>query len=177
MEVRFLNVQTVTKEQLHLWESWLSPEKRTRLAKMEEQRRLQSLCGDALARQMLSSVLNIAPQEIIFTYTENGKPVVDGAYFSISHSGELVGCVVAERPVGLDVEQIRNAPQRLRRAMGAEGESDEVFFRRWTKREALIKCRGETIARWMDQSLGEEGYTFFSPEVPASYCAAICEEV
>lgn len=175
MEVRFLDVQTVSAEQLALWESWLAPEKRQRLERMDSQKRLQSLCADALARQILAQMLHVAPQEIAFTYTENGKPLVNGAYFSISHSGDLVGCAVAEYPVGLDLEQIRTAPQRLYRAMGMEGESDEAFFRRWTKREALLKCRGETIAQWRSEER-QEGYAFTEPEVPAGYCACICEE-
>ena len=108
MEVRFLDVQTVSAEQLALWESWLAPEKRQRLERMDSQKRLQSLCADALARQILAEMLHVAPQEIAFTYTENGKPLVNGAYFSISHSGDLVGCAVAEYPVGLDLEQIRH---------------------------------------------------------------------
>lgn len=176
MEVRFLDWQAVSDEQLTLWESWSSTEKQRRMERMTPQKRLQSLCGDALARQMLSKVLGIAPQEIVFTYTENGKPLVDGLYFNVSHSGNLVGCAVSQRPVGLDLEQIRPAPPRLRCAMEAEGESDEAFFRLWTKREALLKCRGETIAQWRSADWQEENYTFSEPEVPNGYCACVCEE-
>ena len=176
MEVRFLDWQAVSDEQLTLWEGWLSPEKRQRLEKLPPEKRLASLCGDALARQMLSQTLGIAPQNISFTYAKNGKPLMDGAYFSISHSGDLVGCVVSERPVGLDVERIRTAPTRLRREMDCEGKSDAEFFRLWTKREALIKCCGKTVANWRSVAAQQENYTFSVPEVPEGYCACICQE-
>lgn len=176
MEVRFLNVTAVTTEQIALWESWLTQEKRQRLEQMTPQRRRQSLCGDALARQMLATVLGIAPQDVAFTYTKSGKPLVNGAYFSISHSGDLVGCAVSEYPIGLDVEQIRSAPPRLCRALDAEGKSDRDFFQLWTKREALLKCRGETVAKWRNQDWQQENYKFSMPEVPDGYCATICEE-
>ena len=176
MEVRFLDLRTVSTEQLTLWESWLSPEKRQRLEQLPPEKRLQSLFGDALARQMLSEMLGIAPQNISFTYAKNGKPLMDGAYFSISHSGDLVGCAVSERPVGLDVERIRTAPTRLRRELDCEGKSDAEFFRLWTKREALIKCCGKTVAHWRSAAEQQESYVFSVPEVPAGYCACICEE-
>ena len=176
MEVRFLELQTVSAEQLTLWENWLSPEKRQRLEKLPPEKRLQSLCGDALARQMLSQKLGIAPEKIDFSYTEKGKPLTDGACFSISHSGSLVGCAVSERPVGLDLEQVRTAPTRLRRELDCEGKSDAEFFHLWTKQEALLKCCGETVAHWRKAVHQEENYTFSVPEVPEGYCVCVCEE-
>ena len=175
MEVRFLELQTVSAQQLALWESWLAPEKRQRLEKLPPEKRLQSLCGDALARQMLAQELGIAPQDVAFTYTENGKPQVTGAHFSISHSGSLVGCAVSECPIGLDVERIRTAPPRLRLTMDCEGKSDAEFFRHWTKREALLKCCGKTIAHWRNTA-PKENYIFSVPEVPEGYYACVCEE-
>ena len=176
MEVRFLDLRTVSTEQLTLWESWLSPEKRQRLEQLPPEKRLQSLCGDALARQMLSEMHGIFPEKLEFSYTEKGKPLTAGACFSISHSGDLVGCAVSERPVGLDVERIRTAPTRLRRELDCEGKSDAEFFRLWTKREALIKCCGKTVANWRSAMQQQENYTFSLPEVPEGYCACICQE-
>ncbi len=177
MEVRFLNVHTVTDEQLIRWESWLSSQKRQRLDRMPPKKRLQSLCGDGLAREMLSCVLGTAPQDVHFAVSETGKPLVDGAYFSVSHSGDMVGCAVSHRPVGLDMECVRPVPQRLRRALEQEDRTDAEFFRLWTKREALLKCRGETIAQWKTTGLWEDSYSFVHPIAAPGYEATVCEPI
>ena len=85
MVVRFLDVNTVTPEELSLWEIWLAPEKRQRIDRLPEKARLLSLCADGLAREMLAEKGNLAPQEITFTYTENDKPLTQDTFFSVSH--------------------------------------------------------------------------------------------
>lgn len=169
MTVRFLKVSTVAPDRLALWESWLAAEKRQRLARMPEKSRLLSLCGDGLAREMLGEVLHTAPERIVFTYTETGKPQTQGAFFSVSHSGDVVACAVSDREVGLDVEQLRPVPQRL-----AEAAAGEDFWQFWTRREAAIKCRGGTLGQWKREV--EDGLFFTFPEVPEGYVAALCEK-
>ena len=43
----------------------------------------------------------------ILRTNENGKPIVEGICFNLSHSGDYVICAVSERPVGCDIEQIK----------------------------------------------------------------------
>ena len=171
MEVRFLDVNTAAPEQLARWEQWLAPEKRQRIDRLPPKQRLQSVCGDGLAREMLAEMLGIAPAAIAFTEKENGKPVTDGAFFSISHSGSLVACAVSDCPVGLDIERIRPVPPRLSRFL--EEEQPENFWQLWTRREAALKCRGDGLGAW--KRSGEEGLTFTHPVYPA-YAVSICEE-
>ena len=173
MEVRFLDIRTVTAQQLAVWESWLSPEKRQRIDRLPEENRLQSLCADGLAREMLAAKLACAPAEITFTYTETGKPLTALAHFSVSHSGDLVVCAVSNVSIGIDVERIRPVPPRLGRAMG-KWQSEEDFYQRWTRREAALKCRGEGLAAWKQER--EEGLTFSTIPAPEGYVAAVCEE-
>ena len=173
MDVRFLDVNTVPPEQLALWERWLAADKRRRLERLPEKARLLSLCGDGLAREMLARKLGIAPEELTFTYTASGKPLTQGAYFSISHSGTLVGCVVSDGEVGLDVEYIRDVPQRLGRALDG-WQTPEDFWHLWTRREAAIKCRGGTLGQWRRED--GEGLSFACPVVPQGYAAAVCEK-
>ena len=173
MDVRFLDVNTVPAEQLALWESWLTAEKRQRISRLPEKRRLLSLCGDGLAREMLGEALHLAPEDVVITEGENGKPLTVGVFFSISHSGALVGCAVSDREVGLDLEQIRSVPQRLGRAL--EGwQTSEDFWHLWTRREAAIKCRGGTLGQWRREPLGD--LAFSHPAVPEGYVAVICEK-
>lgn len=57
--------------------------------------------------------------------------------FSLSHSRGAAVCALHDRPVGVDVEQLRPAPGRL-----AKGMEDEAFFRLWTAKEATVKRQG-----------------------------------
>lgn len=87
-------------------------------------------------------------------YNEHGKPFFeDGPFFSISHCKEAIAVVVAEEPVGIDVESIRKADESLiERVMnkqereqldGVEGiEKDRLFTRLWTQKEAVVKALG-----------------------------------
>lgn len=76
-----------------------------------------------------------------------GKPYIDGAFFSLSHSHEYAACAVSDSDVGLDIEKI-NPAQKL--AVGKKFLTDEElkllttdnFFDFWTKKESFIKLRG-----------------------------------
>ena len=170
-----MNLKTVTDAQLSLWESWLAPEKRQRIDRMPPQKRLQSLCADALAREMLSAALQITPEQVQISYDRNGKPVTNGACFSVSHSGDVVVCAVSQQPVGVDVEEIRTAPNRLKKAFGDA--SNEAFFRLWTKREALAKCRGDSLGALLRGIEEEAGYRFAYPDAPQGYICCVCEKM
>ena len=120
---------------------------------------------------------------------KNGKPMANGCYFNISHSHGLVACAVSDVPVGIDVEKIRPvSPWLLRILSPAERESvrrDEDFFRLWTLKEALIKCRGGVLGQIRHvhfDLIGSSiicsvpGYSFSLLPAPAGYAAALCWE-
>ena len=173
MDIRYLQLNTVTQEQLSLWETWLTAEKRRRLDRLPPQKRLQSLCGDALAREMLGRMLGVEPQNVMFTVNENGKPLTDGAFFSVSHSGALVACAVSDREVGLDLEQIRPVPKRLGQTLQEQWETAEDFWHLWTRREAALKCRGDALGAW--KHAPDDELLCVPYPAPEGYVAAVSE--
>lgn len=92
-----------------------------------------------------------------FAYNVHGKPYLaehPDVHFSISHCREAAGCLVSDRPCGLDIERIRNAkPDLVRHTMSAEEAEaifadpfpDVAFTRLWTQKEALLKLKGTGI--------------------------------
>ena len=84
-----------------------------------------------------------------------------------------MACAVSDREVGLDVEKIRSVPKRLACALDCE-EAAEDFWQLWTRREAALKCRGETLGAW--KRIGEEGLCFLALDAPDGYAAAVCEK-
>lgn len=77
---------------------------------------------------------------------EGGKPYFPARpklQFNLSHSRGAAVCALHHLPIGVDVERLRPAPQKLSRRMGCAG--DEAFFRLWTAKEATIKRQGRTL--------------------------------
>lgn len=120
----------------------MEPERRRKVLAMKEgTRRKATVLGEWMAKTMLAEYGRLPPEEIHLLRTEKGKPYAEGLpYFSISHSGEWVAAAVAEKPVGIDIEQIRPVDPRLAARIGAE---PERFFEEWTAKEAHYKIVGD----------------------------------
>lgn len=79
-----------------------------------------------------------------------GAPLPVGGYFwSLAHKTEYVAGVVADFPIGVDIEKIRPCAQGLYRMAADEAEwklgggaGDLLFFRYWTAKEAVLKSAG-----------------------------------
>lgn len=88
------------------------------------------------------------------TRTGQGKPFFPdepGLHFNLSHSGGLLLCAVADRPVGVDVEVVRPRKPSLPRYCLTDGEYEiyrsagetwEAFYHIWTQKEAWCKYLG-----------------------------------
>jgi len=79
-----------------------------------------------------------------------GAPLPVGGYFwSLAHKTDYVAGVVADFPIGMDVEKIRPCAPKLYRMTADDAEwklgesiSDLLFFRYWTAKEAVLKSVG-----------------------------------
>jgi 4'-phosphopantetheinyl transferase len=145
----------------------LSPDERQRADRFHfDQHRHRFVVGRGLLRGLLASSLGIQPGEVRFVYGPHGKPALapDTARhaqvsFNLAHSGPAGLCALAlDRDVGVDVETVRPLQDLdgiARRAFGpaevasleSRLESDRLgwFFRIWTRKEALLKARGEGL--------------------------------
>lgn len=91
--------------------------------------------------------------------TDKGKPYIAGGkdaagerdvFFSVSHSGDFFACLIADVPVGIDVQQHRNvAAERISRRYFTDEEcryieenGDDGFFFIWARKEAYSKYTG-----------------------------------
>jgi 4'-phosphopantetheinyl transferase len=143
--------------------------KRARVESTRQRKdRLRTVAADDLARRMLAEGMQCPPEAVHFTYGENGKPSVIGAYeVSISHSDDIVTVAIHEGPVGIDVERIREVSPRLAKKYFCEDENFYIFgheakdsdfehmastdirmrfFEIWTAKEAYLKCIGEGLS-------------------------------
>jgi len=97
-----------------------------------------------------------------------GKPVTDGVWFSLSHSGEGCLCAVSDSSVGADVQ----APQRVKLSLARrfcpaeydylqalpEAEQTGALLRLWTRKEAWVKAASR------DRLLSLDEYNTLSPD-------------
>ena len=87
-------------------------------------------------------------------YNEHGKPSFTPSllhsftpYFSISHCKEGIAVVVDEKPIGIDIENIRHVDEDLVQRTMNEREREQIqtdrdFTRLWTQKEAVVKAQG-----------------------------------
>jgi 4'-phosphopantetheinyl transferase len=116
-------------------------------------RKVRFLSGharEALRRSAERLQIELGPLE----KDSRGAPLpCRGHYWSVTHKPEYVGGVLAPSPVGLDLEKIRPCSEALFRktaseeewALAGRSDRDQLFFRYWTAKEAVLKTAGEGI--------------------------------
>ena len=122
-------------------------------------------------RWLLGRYMNCLPEELRFTYSQYGRPQLDGpslgegVEFNLSHSGDVIVLAFARAcRIGIDVEQVRTdfgtAEIAERFFSLAEREAlcklpveqrHAAFFTCWTRKEAFIKALGEGLSHPLDQ--------------------------
>lgn len=149
----------------------LSPPERERAGRFRSaEHRNRYIVARARLRELLAARLKIEPAEIGIATAEHGKPVLAEAHaasgweFNLSHSGDMAVYAFARgRPVGIDVERIRDVPHAADiaerffspteaaayRAL-PESRRNLAFLACWTRKEAFIKALGEGLSHPLD---------------------------
>lgn len=87
-------------------------------------------------------------------YLEDGKPVAPNVFVSIAHSCGKCAVCVSQRPVGIDIEKIRDRDfeKTVERTFSEKekeyyynGKSPAVFYEIWTRKESHAKITGDGI--------------------------------
>ena len=110
-------------------------------------------------RQLLSQGLNyldVKANLSSMTYDVNGKPVLDGVEFNISHSHHIAVCAFSSNgPVGIDIEYPsdlhlphlkHNFTKPEWDAIQTDMSYPDLFYKLWTRKESIIKATGHTLA-------------------------------
>lgn len=155
----------------------LSAEERRRAANFRHAgRRAAFIAARAALRSILAGYVGTSAERIRLRTGPGGKPELEGPgelRFNLSHSGRLALCAVARgRDVGVDVEHVRGGfdftriaerffsePERRMLQVAAGRARCEAFFRCWTRREAYLKARGESVfgAPRIEMAVGRDG--------------------
>lgn len=119
-----------------------------------------SYCARNIVKNIASNVLNIDPNDIIFSRQKYGKPYIKGYpdfHFNISHTKNAIAIAISDYPVGVDVERIRKVEFKIADRFFASLEcqyinppttgADQRFFEIWTKKEAYVKWIGKGLVQ------------------------------
>ena len=112
----------------------------------------------------------------IFEYNEHGKPSIVGhpeIYFNLSHCKEAAICVISDKPVGVDVESIREFKDSLvnytmndeeKAEMASSSNPASTFIRLWTMKEATSKLIGTGITNDVKSLIDTTKYKYTTVE-------------
>ena len=117
-----------------------------------------SIAAGELVRNAISKEFNIDAKDIRFRTEKSGKPYVENVKveFSISHSGNIAVCAISDKPVGIDIELVKDVNINAAKRLFTTDEQNYVFekwafakqrfFEVWTRKEAYVKMLGKGIA-------------------------------
>lgn len=126
-----------------------------------EHLRRRYLCGRALVRHILAEKHNISPCDVRLDKTPKGQLIAPDSDvgMSLSYSEDLVGVLVGDGPLGLDLEYLDRTndirgvaghafrpEERAHMAQLQGNEEREYFFRIWCEKEAVSKALGTGMA-------------------------------
>ena len=144
MDVYILDINCISDLQ---GKELLTPERRSRMERyLRKTDQARCLGAGLLLRYAFGEegAAQILPDDL-------GKPYLpEGPFFNLSHSGDKVVLLVADRPSGVDIEQIAPWSAAVARKVFTpdeqrwlrEQEEDSAFFRLWTAKEAIMKALG-----------------------------------
>ena len=162
-----------------------------------ESDRYSSIAARGGLRILLGGYGKRPADEILFAYSENGKPHMENSSisFNVSHSGDWVVIAVGrDREIGVDIELIKPEmevgsiakryylPEEFAALETAEN-PQVMFFRQWVRKEAYVKASGSTLfselSRMpvpMDDGAERDGWYFHHLEAGSRYAAAVATD-
>ena len=135
------------------WLKLIDEERRERVLRCKDVETQKQILTAGLLLNKVFSLYGVEPETL--QKDVQGKPVVEGLHFNLSHTGGLVACVVSDCPVGCDVEKIKQAPKGIAERFFHLNEKqylerriedyEKQFFRLWTMKESYLKMTGEGL--------------------------------
>ena len=155
------DIRDLTDTEYKKWYSLLNKDKQRRVDKFrffDDKKR--TVAGEMLARKAIAEWCGVAPENITFGINENGKPYTKGlpVEFNISHSGNIVVCAIDNKPVGIDIEQIRPIDLSVAKRICTDEELLFLFGRTPTVQDFTYTTNAEILSRFFELWTAKEAY-------------------
>ncbi len=144
---------------------------------------------NAVILQQLLRGYSDCEEEFEIRRSPNGKPLTpNGPHFSYSHSEQLHAFVIADHPIGIDVEKIN--PKRIYKDVAERyfhplewqrlqalpaGQQQIEFFRLWSAKEAWCKLEGGKLWQYLGQELPSNIYFMWQHWLKGFTCVLASE--
>lgn len=131
------------------------------------EKKMQSKYCRQIVLEAACKELGVKHDEVIFSTDANSKPYLSNSssfYFNISHTNAAVAVAISSKPVGIDIELIKNVdendlkefkalkiakkmflPHEFEYIIEQPHKTGERFYEIWTKKEAYAKYIGTGI--------------------------------
>lgn len=156
-DVRCLANRTLFQEKCKL----LSPYRQQKIALLRHEKdKNRSLAAGLLLNHALG-IYGLQEKSEEYEIGEWGKPVMKyhpEISFSLSHSGDYAICTIGDRPIGNDIERVKEGRLKVADRFFAEeelawlydteeeAERNHRMFRLWTMKESFIKATGRGMS-------------------------------
>lgn len=205
MKIYCIKISDISHDELERLSLSISKEKKSKIDKfINKKDKIRTLIGEFLIRTMINKELGIRSRYIEFEKNRYGKPYLKKYpkfNFNISHSGDFVLCATDNRPIGVDIEEIKYIEyEEIIKNFFTERECEYIFendldtqlskfYEIWTLKESYIKCSGQGLAIplnsfsiYIDKSknikmINDEKYNkymFKRFDIESNYKIAIC---
>jgi len=175
IEYRILNINELNIEEIRKFVSDKRIEKSERYK--NESDRIRSIAVEYLLNEMIKELYPEIETPVTLEYDEHGKPHIytgsgvnnecdfdvdnglasnkgkaDAVHFSLSHSGDYVACLLADKPCGIDIEEHSERDySKIAKRICTENEliaikGREEFYNIWTLKESVLKAVGLGLA-------------------------------
>lgn len=157
MEIFCVDLNLI-KVDLNYCQKFLSAEEKVRFGKISNPKAKRNFAyARFLVKKSLSNILNCKPEDALLKPNYSGKPELvfpeSDLKFNLSHSGDYIVWAINKGEVGIDVEYLKNRDflgiakdffvesEFVVIKNASEAERKNIFYRYWTARESLVKCK------------------------------------
>lgn len=162
MKIYAVKILDINDKQIDDLCLFVSAEKKCKVNKfINKVDKIRTLIGEILIRSIIVEELGIKNRDIVFGANKYGKPYLKGfpsLNFNLSHSSEFVVCVVDDKSIGIDIEEVKQIKyediaknifslNEFKYIMGHTLDFQlSKFYEIWTLKESYIKCCGEGLS-------------------------------
>ncbi|MBN1040258.1 4-phosphopantetheinyl transferase [Clostridium botulinum] len=162
MEIYAVKISDIKEQELNELCLLIDSEKSHKIKKfIDKKDKIRTLIGEVLIRTIIIEKLKLANNYIIFNKNQYGKPYLEGYpdfNFNISHSGDYVLCAIDDKPIGIDVEEVKYIEyEEIAKNFFTTKESKYIvnqdlkfqldrFYEIWNLKESYIKCCGQGLS-------------------------------
>lgn len=155
------DIRDLTDAEYNKWYLLMNTDKQRRVDRfrfVDDKKR--TVAGEMLARKAIAEWCGVAPESITFGIKEHGKPYVKDltVEFNISHSGDMVVCAVNDKPIGIDIEQIRPIDLTVAKRICTDKELLYVFGHTPTDEDFTYTSDTEILTRFFELWTAKEAY-------------------